>query len=104
MFRGSGLSVVVHRPSGSTPSMPVHPLDAFAAAHRRLLSHYPSSRDTIASAAECARATIAGARRRRSGTAHIASAAILLDILLDPTLRSRNTIGTSVTLKPANSA
>src|SRR3981081_3743713 len=42
--------------------------------------------------------------KRRRGTSHIASAAILQDILLVPCWRSRKTIGTSTTRKPARTA
>ena len=53
----------------------------------------------------CPAAAIAApALRRRRGTSHIASSAIRVDILLDPTVRSENTIGISRTRKPASSA
>ncbi len=53
----------------------------------------------------CRRARRAGRlSKRSSGTSHIASAAIRQDILLVPSWRSRNTIGTSTTLKPACTA
>src|SRR5205807_5385801 len=51
-----------------------------------------------------ARASAAGASLRRRGTSHIASAAIRADILLAPSVRSRNTIGISTTLNPASNA
>ncbi len=56
----------------------------------------------------CVHLTCIGRRvgylKRRPGTSHIASAAMRQDILLFPRWRSRNTIGTSTTRKPARTA
>ena len=75
-----------------------------ASAHRRSGFYYPSSEDRIALGADFPPAIADRALKRSSGTAQIASAAIRVDILLEPTLRSRKTIGTSVTRNPASNA